>query len=74
MREDQVALHNLRNEYEKMKKEAVHAKTELSRLAELEALVKVLKSELSQERQEKEDIISEKELIMQAKDEVREIP
>ena len=70
LREDQVALHDLRNEHEKMKTTAAEAKTSLGRLAELEALVVQLQKTLEQERKEKSHLIYEKDFLSQKKEEV----
>ena len=71
LREDQVAYHNLRNEYEKVKKTASQAKSSLGRLAELEALVVTLQTNLEKEKKEKEGILSENKALMKERDEVR---
>ena len=71
LREDQVAYHNLRNEYEKVKAEAAEAKSTKSRLAELEALVLTLRKDLTKEKNEKDELITEKNAITKTTTEVR---
>jgi len=68
--EDQVKLHDLRNEHVKLSGAKKEVTLSRDRIAELEALVKELKAKLATERDEKSAAIQERDTIRKGKDEV----
>jgi len=72
LRDDQVKLNELRNEYTKLKSAQKEMALSKDRVTELEALVRQLKIELDKERKEKGAAIEECKNIKVEKEQVLE--
>lgn len=70
LREDQIKLNELRNEYAKLKNSQKEFELSKQRVVDLEALVRKLKEELERERKEKEAAIEEHNKINLEKDQI----
>ena len=70
LREDTVALNNLKNEYNRLVSSQSESKVTAGRIAELEAQVAELMEKLRQEKALREEIEEERERIKQDKDQV----
>ncbi|XP_013411638.1 unconventional myosin-Va-like [Lingula anatina] len=70
LREDQVLLRDMQNQMAQLKNMESNSKTYLSRIAELEQTVAMLEAQLEQEKGEKQDLITEKQLKAKEHEEV----
>lgn len=68
LREDQVQIHNLKNQVEKLKVSEHESKASGDKVPELERIIVALKIELEKERENKEVAIEEKLNIKKEKD------